>query len=148
MDLVALLLKHAFSVVLPSYCLVGRWFCHMRHGTFTHASIANAPQQTHECIVGWIAHYVIGVVYGLMLVSVDSGSWLARPTLLPALFFGLGTVLVPFLIMQPSFGLGVAGSKTANPAQVRLRSVMAHTTFGIGLYVSAVGVSRVLLAHA
>ena len=148
MDLVALLLKHAFGVVVPSYCPVGRWLCHMRKGTFMHASIANAPQQPHECIVGWIAHYVTGVVYGVMLVSVVSNSWLARPTLVPALVFGLCTVPVPFLIMQPSFGLGVAGSKTPNPTQVRLRSVMAHTTFGIGLYVSAVGVSRVLLAHA
>jgi Protein of unknown function (DUF2938) len=49
-------------------------------------------------------------------------------------------------VMQPSFGLGVAGSKAPNPAQVRLRSLMAHLTFGIGLYVCAVVVSRVLPA--
>jgi hypothetical protein len=98
--------------------------------------------------VGWIAHYVIGAVYALMLVALVSGSWLARPTLLPALLFGVCTVLVPFLIMQPSFGLGVAGSKTPNPAQARLRSLMAHTTFGVGLYVCAVGVSHVLPVHA
>jgi hypothetical protein len=148
MDLVALLLKRAFGVVLPSYCLVGRWICHMRQGKFTHAGIGNAPQRSHECIVGWTAHYAIGVFYAFILVALVSGAWLGRPTLLPALLFGICTVFVPFLIMQPSFGLGVAGSRTPNPMQVRLRSLMAHTVFGVGLYLCAVGVSRVLSIHA
>jgi hypothetical protein len=43
--------------------------------------------------------------------------------------------------MHPSFGMGVAASKTANPAQARLRSVMNHAIFGLGLYVSAVALS-------
>jgi hypothetical protein len=81
-------------------------------------------------------------------VALVSGGWLAHPTLLPALLFGVCTVLVPFLIMQPSFGLGVAGAKTPNPALTRLRSLMAHAIFGVGLYVCAVGVSHVLPVHA
>jgi cytochrome b561 len=148
MDLWALLLKRACSIPLPSYCLVGRWFCHMPQGTFMHASIANASQKPLECAVGWISHYVIGAIYALMLVTLVSGSWLTRPTLLPALLFGVGTLFVPFLIMHPSFGLGVAASRTPNPTQARLRSLMAHTAFGVGLYVCAVAVSRVLPVHA
>jgi len=30
---------------------------------------------------------------------------------------------------------------------VRFRSLMAHTTFGLGLYISAIVVSRVLAVH-
>jgi uncharacterized membrane protein YczE len=148
MDLWALSMKHAFSIPLANYCLVGRWFCHMPEGTFMHASIANATQKRFECTVGWIAHYVIGAVYALMLVALVSGNWLARPTLLPALLFGVGTVLVPFLLMHPSFGLGIAASRAPNPTQARLRSLMAHTAFGVGLYVCAVGVSFVVPVHA
>lgn len=148
MDLWALLLKRAFSIDLPNYCLIGRWFCHMPQGTFTHTSIANASQKPLECAVGWISHYVVGAIYALILVAFVSGSWLLRPTLLPALLFGVGTVLVPFLIMHPSFGLGIAASRTPNPAQARLRSLMAHTAFGVGLYVCAVGVSHVLPVYA
>jgi hypothetical protein len=148
MDLWALFLKRAFSVPSANYCLVGRWFRHMPEGTFAHASVANASRKRFECTVGWIAHYVIGVVYALVLVALVSGSWLARPTLLPAILFGLGSVLVPFLIMQPSFGLGIAASRTPNPTQARLRSLMAHTAFGVGLYVCAVGVSYVVPIHA
>jgi DUF2938 family protein len=148
MDLLALVLKRAFNVVSPNYCLIGRWLCHMPHGTFAHASISNASAKPLECVVGWISHYVIGTVYSLMFIALVSGSWLTRPTFLPALIFGLITVLVPFLIMQPSFGLGVAASRTPNPTQARLRSLMAHTAFGVGLYLCAVGVSHVLPVHA
>ena len=148
MDACALFLNRAFSIPAANYCLVGRWLRHMPEGTFMHASIAAAPQKRAECTVGWIAHYVIGTVYALAFVALVSGSWLARPTLLPAMLFGIGSVLVPYLIMQPSFGLGIAASRTPNPMQARLRSLMAHAAFGAGLYVCAVGVRFVLPAHA
>jgi Protein of unknown function (DUF2938) len=148
MDVWALLLKHAFNMPLANYCLVGRWFCHMPEGTFTHASITAAPRKRAECTIGWIAHYVIGTVYALALVAFVSGGWLERPTLLPAMAFGIGSVLVPYLIMQPSFGLGIAASKTPKPTQARLRSLLAHTVFGVGMYVCAVGVSYLLQFHA
>ena len=113
-----------------------------------HANIANSSQKRFECTVGWIAHYVVGVSYALVLIALVSGNWLARPALLPALLFGIGTVLVPFLVMQPSFGLGIAASRAPNPTQARLRSLMAHTAFGVGLYVTAVCVAYVAPVHA
>lgn len=139
MDVWALLLKRAFGVPSANYCLVGRWFCHMPEGTFTHASIANASQKRFECGVGWIAHYVIGVVYALLFLALVSDRWLERPTVFPALFFGVVTVIVPFLVMQPAFGLGIVASRTPNPPQARMRSFMAHAVFGVGLYIAAVG---------
>ena len=140
-----MLLKRTFGIPSADYCLVGRWFCHMSQGTFSHPNIVKAAKKPFECTVGWIAHYVIGAVYALMLVAIVSPSWLARPSLLPALIFGLCTVLVPFFIMHPSFGFGVAGSKTVNPPQAMLRSLMAHLTFGVGLYLCAVGMRHVLV---
>ena len=147
MDLWALFLRRAFSIPSLNFCLVGRWLLYMPAGTFKHASIAAAPQKRSECTVGWIAHYLIGAVFALVLVIVVSSSWLQRPTLLPALLFGIGTVLIPFLIMQPSFGLGVAAARTPNPTQARLRSLMGHSVFGIGLYACALLLSQFLPAH-
>jgi hypothetical protein len=139
MDLWNLFLKRTFSIPSLSYCLLGRWVSHMPGGTLRHASIAAAPPRAHECTVGWIAHYTIGVALALGFVALTSGHWLARPTLLPALLYGIGTIVFPFLILQPSFGLGFAGSKTPNPTQARLKSLMTHTIFGVGLYVCAIG---------
>ncbi len=144
MDLWNLFLKRTFSIPSLNYCLLGRWLRHMPEGSLRHASITAAPPKSLECTVGWMAHYTIGVVFALAFVVLTSGDWLARPTLLPALLFGLGAVVFPFFIMQPSLGLGVAASRTPNPAQARLKSLVTHTVFGVGLYLCAVGVSYVL----
>jgi hypothetical protein len=71
-------------------------------------------------------------------VTLASADWLARPTVLPAVLYGIVTVAFPFFIMQPSFGLGVASSRAPNPGHARLKSLATHTVFGLGLYVSAV----------
>jgi hypothetical protein len=148
MDLWNLFLKRTFSIPSLDYCLLGRWVRHMPEGTLRHASIAAAPQKPLECTVGWIAHYTIGVVFALAFVAFASVEWLARPTVLPALLYGIGTVVFPFFIMQPSFGLGIAASRTPNPTQARLKSLVTHSVFGVGLYVCALGVSYVLRVYA
>jgi hypothetical protein len=147
-DLWNLFLKRTFSVPSLNYCLLGRWLRHMPECTFRHASIIAAPQKPLECTVGWIAHYTIGVVLALVFIVFASGDWLVRPTLLPALLYGIGTVVFPFFIMQPAFGLGFAASKVPNPKQARLKSLMTHTIFGVGLWVCALGVSYLLQVRA
>lgn len=137
LDLFGAALTRGFGMPASNFCLVGRWICHMPRGVFAHASIARAAPMPGECAAGWIAHYVIGAAFALAFVSLVSPAWLAAPTLLPALAFGLVTVAVPFLVMQPAFGLGVAASRTPNPAQARARSLLSHALFGVGLYLSA-----------
>ena len=143
MDLWNLFLKRAFGMPSLNYCLLGRWLSHMTGGTFRHTSIAATSPKPAECAIGWMAHYTIGVVFALVFVLV-SGSWPARPTLLPALLYGIGTVVFPFFIMQPSLGLGIAASKTPNPMQARLKSLATHTVFGVGLYLCALGLGTLL----
>jgi len=146
MDLWALFVRRVFSIASLNYCFVGRWLLYMTTGILKHASIAASPRKSAECTVGWITHYLIGAAFALILVISTSGRWLEQPTLLPALLVGIGTVIIPFLIMQPSFGLGVAGAKTLNPIQTRLKSLMAHTSFGVGLYLCALPLSQLLHA--
>ena len=146
MDLWNLFLKRMFSIPSLNYCLLGRWIRYMPEGTFKHANITVSPKKPFECTVGWIAHYTIGVTLAVVFIALVSGDWLTSPTLLPALVYGVATVVFPFLLMQPSFGLGIAASRTPNPAQARLKSLVTHSVFGVGLYVCALGVSYVLRA--
>ena len=120
----------------------------MPGGTFRHASITAASQTPYECTVGWIAHYTIGVVLAVAFVLLTSVDWLTRPTLLPALFYGIGTIVFPFFLMHPAFGLGMAASRTPDPTQARLKSLATHNVFGLGFYVCALGVSYVPRLHA
>jgi uncharacterized membrane protein YagU involved in acid resistance len=128
--------------------MLGRWLGHMPKGTFRHASITAAPRKALECTVGWLAHYTIGIVFALVFVVLAEGDWLVRPTLLPALLYGIGTVVFPFFILQPALGFGMAASRTPDPTQARLKSLVTHTVFGLGLYVCALGVSYVLRVRA
>jgi hypothetical protein len=134
-DLWALFLKYAFKVTPSNFCLLGRWILYMPEGIFRHATIVSTPQKNGECTVGWIAHYMTGIMFAVGFIAFAGDSWLQRPVLIPALLFGVTTVAAPFFIMQPAFGFGVAASKTSNPLQTRLRSLMNHTAFGIGLYI-------------
>src|SRR5438046_10062431 len=112
MDLCAIFLKRAFDIPSPNYCLVGRWLRYMPEGIFRHSSIAAAPRKPAECAVGWIAHYAIGAIFALTLVLLASPQWLRERTVLPAMILGLATVAIPFFVIQPSCGLGLAASKT------------------------------------
>jgi len=144
-DLWALSLRKLFGVRSLDYCLLGRWVLHMPSGRIMHESIGAASPRAHECKVGWAAHYAIGVVFALGFVALMGNQWLTRPTLLPALLFGVATVVVPFFTLQPAFGLGVASSRVNRPFAARVKSVATHGIFGLGLYVCAV-IGRWILA--
>ena len=148
MDVWNLFLQHALNISSLNFCLVGRWLSHMSLGTFRHANIAAASKRPAECAIGWTAHYLIGIAFALMLIVLTSGNWLEHPSFLPALLVGIGTVPIPYFIMQPALGLGIAASKTPHPTQARLKSLMTHTVFGVGLYLSALPVSYVMHVYA
>jgi hypothetical protein len=147
-DLWTLFLKQAFKITPSNICLVGRWLRYMPEGTFLHSNIGSAPQKSAECTVGWIAHYMVGITFAAAFVALAGNNWLQHPTLIPAIVFGIITVLAPFFIMQPAFGLGFAASRTPNPTQARLRSLMNHTAFGVGLYLFALLVNWLLRLYA
>ena len=60
-----------------------------------------------------------------------------RVSELAALAFGIVTVLVPFLTLQPALGLGIASANAPHPWKARLRSLATHAVFGAGLWVWA-----------
>lgn len=146
MDLWNWFLRRALHISSLSFCLIGRWLSSMLTGTFTHTNIVAAPKRPGECAIGWTAHFLIAMTFALLLVVPTSGGWLEHPALLPALLVGVGTVLIPYLIVQPALGLGFASANTQNPTQARLKSLMTHTAFGVGLYLA--GVIWNFLMHA
>jgi hypothetical protein len=148
MDIWNLFLQRAFNIASLNFCFVGRWLSHMLLGTFRHARIAAAPKRPAECVIGWTTHFLIGVAFALVLVIPTSGGWLEHPSLFPALLVGVGTVLIPYFIVQPALGLGVASSNTPDPTLARLKSLMSHAVFGVGLYVSGMLWSYVMRASA
>lgn len=122
------------------YALVGRWLGHLLRGRFRHDRIGASPPVWGERVVGWVAHYLIGVLFAAVLLVLCGTGWLCRPTLAPALLVGLGSVAAPFLILQPGMGAGIAASRTPNPAAARWHSLITHAVFGFGLYGAGIAV--------
>jgi hypothetical protein len=137
MDLWGWLLRRVYGVGGLDYRMVGRWIGHMPGGTFRHDGIGRAAPVPAEALIGWSAHYAIGVAFAGILIAAVGRGWLLAPTPIPALAFGLVSVALPYLVMQPAFGLGVAGARTADPLAARLRSLITHLVFGFGLYLAA-----------
>ncbi|MDC0661471.1 DUF2938 domain-containing protein [Marinobacter sp. SS21] len=148
MDVWGVIQRRVFKTTSLDFCLVGRWLLYMPEGQFRHPHIARAEPKPAECAVGWAAHYLIGVAFAFVPVIATAGQWLEQPTLAIALWVGIGTVLFPLLVMQPLLGLGFAASRTPNPTQARLKSLLTHTLFGLWLYVAALPVSFWLMSQA
>ncbi|VXA56510.1 conserved membrane hypothetical protein [Acinetobacter proteolyticus] len=136
MDIWLLLLKR---LNLPSlnFALLGRWIGWMFRGKFIHASIAQSSAIRQEYALGWLAHYSVGILFAFSFVLIVGDVWLRHPQFSAAFIFGVITVLIPFFIMQPAMGAGIASSKTAQPLYNCLRSLINHAIFGCGLYLSA-----------
>lgn len=134
MDAWAAFVKHVLKLPTAHWNLVGRWFGHMPRGRFVHRPIADASPIANELVIGWLAHYAVGVVYGVAYLYIVTNVFSAEPTLISALTFGLATLFAPWLIMQPAMGAGVFASRTPRPGVMRLVNLSMHTVFGVSLY--------------
>ena len=147
MDLWAIARKRVFGIAAPDYGLVGRWISHMARGRFRHDRISGSPPVQGEFLVGWTAHYLVGIAFAGILLGICGITWIRNPTIVPALLVGVGTVVAPFLVMQPGMGAGIAASRTPRPSAARLQSLLTHGIFGLGLYVSGWVVGSLLYAR-
>ena len=135
LDIVNALRHWLVGPPLTRYDMIGRWVLYMFEGTFHHTSIsASAPMQG-EMIMGWFGHYAIGVLFALILLGGWGISWLHRPTLLAAMVVGMVTTVIPYFLMQPGMGAGIAGTLSPNPTALQVKVLISHAIFGFGLYV-------------
>ena len=134
------------TLVMDGWALVLRWFGipslnfalrQLPRGTWVHASIARDAPVRGERLIGWSAHYAIGITFAALLLSMFGLKWARSPSVLPALVIGIVTVVAPLLILQPALGAGIASSRTAHPVLNSMKSLLIHTVYGLGLYLAA-----------
>ena len=130
-------LLRRLGVPTLDYALLGRWVGHGLRGQWMHASIRQAAPVTGERAWGWVWHYLTGLAFALVFVAWVGAAWLAAPVWQPALAFGAVTVLLPWLVLQPALGAGLASAKTPQPWRSRAAGLATHLVFGAGLYVTA-----------
>jgi hypothetical protein len=145
MDVWALLLRQ-FGIPSLNFAFLGRWIGHLRQGQWMHQSIARATPVRGEVLIGWCAHYSIGITFAALLLATFGLKWARSPSLFPALVIGIVTVLAPLLILQPAMGAGIASSKTPTPLFNSVKSIVTHTVFGFGLYLTALATASLIPA--
>jgi Protein of unknown function (DUF2938) len=138
LDIWALLLKAVFGFATPNWAMSGRWFGHVLKGHFKHESIADAPAFENELAMGWIGHYVIGILFAAATLLIGGAAWVKLPTWPIPIAIGLITVGCGWFIMQPGMGNGMAASKRPDASRIRILNILGHIIFGLGLLVSAI----------
>lgn len=137
LDLVSWALERALGIPATNWAMVGRWVGNMPEGRFIQLDLKNARKVPGELAIGWIVHYAIGLGYGLLLVAITGVAWLQAPTPAAPIALVIVLLVLPYFVMMPGMGMGVAASRAANPNQVRLKSAAGHTVFGLGMYLAA-----------
>jgi hypothetical protein len=135
MDIWSLIAKHVIKLPTADWAMVGRWFGHMPRGVFVHRSISESAEIPNELALGWLAHYLTGIVYGVAYLGIVIVLLSSNPSFTSALVFGLVTLAAPWLLMQPCMGAGVFASRTPNPGMSRFVNLSMHVVFGISLYI-------------
>ncbi len=140
MDIWAVLLWKVFGEGAPNWAGPGRWFWHLQYGTVFHDDIGKAAPYAHEQALGWLFHYLVGIIYGIILALIVGPAWFAAPTFLPAWIWGIVTVAGGWFLLQPGLGIGWAASKTPKPWKVRALNLLGHTVFALGLWGTALAI--------
>lgn len=136
MDAWLMLLKSR-GIATLNFAFIGRWAGHLLRGKLQHIAIAKSAPIGGELALGWTLHYATGIAFAAVLISGVGWQWIEQPTLLPAVLFGMLSVAVPLLIIQPAMGAGIMSRKTPAPIKNCLKSLATHSVFGLGLYLSA-----------
>jgi hypothetical protein len=143
MDAWVFLLRQ-FRIASLNFAFLGRWIGHLSRGQWSRESIARATPVRGELLIGWCAHYSIGIIFSALLLSTFGLKWARSPSVFPALLIGIVTVLAPLLILQPALGAGIASSKTAAPIFNSMKSLVTHIVYGFGLYLAALATASLI----
>ena len=133
-DLAALLAKHVLRLPTTDWALMGRWFGHCFKGVPVHRRISESAPIPNERMIGWIGHYLTGIVYAVVYLAAVRALPSATPSLWSAVTFGLVTLAAPWFLVQPSIGAGRFAAGLAHPWPTRLCNILMHLAFGVGLY--------------
>ncbi len=137
MDLWAIFLNRTFDIPGPNWRNVGRWVNHLGRGRVFHDDIGAADVTANEPASGWALHYGVGIAYGIIFAVAAGAAWFADPDLVPLMVFAWITIAAGWFLLHPGLGLGWALSKTATPWKGRAMGLVAHTVFGLGMWIGA-----------
>ena len=138
--------KIIYSLIKPE--VLGRWFLYMFKGKFFHSDIYETPELNNEKFWSFVAHYLIGISLAGSYLLLDFYYPVVREHLWVSFGFGFGTIVLPWVWLFPSVGLGFFASKSTDQLRIVQTSVANHTNFGVGLLAWVVFVHPFFISFA
>tara|TARA_B110000438_G_C15569124_1_gene544594 strand:+ start:94 stop:576 length:483 start_codon:yes stop_codon:yes gene_type:complete len=137
-DLYQISLSYAYNINKPKWNLVGRYFIGITKKNYFIENIESEKEITNELIIGYIIHYLIGLIFGAIYLLINKLLYV-EPSIILALIIGFITVLGSWCIMMPlAYNMGFFASKKEEQKQIMVQNLIAHFIFGIGLYLGYV----------
>jgi opacity protein-like surface antigen len=100
-------------------------------GKFIHKDIHKTPALKNEKLWCFISHYLIGIILAGIYLFLELKVPAIRYQLWMPLLFGIATVILPWLWLLPSIGLGFLASKSSNRSLIIRTNLVNHTSFGL-----------------
>ena len=117
--------------------MVGHWVFRLNSGTVFHDYITVELAFSYENFMGWVFHYLVGLIYGVIFVVVIGEQWLSEPTFMPVWLYAIATISAGWFLLSPRLGLGMALANTENPFKGRFMGPLSHSIFGLGMWFGA-----------
>tara|TARA_X000000368_G_C22726202_1_gene577456 strand:+ start:112 stop:585 length:474 start_codon:yes stop_codon:yes gene_type:complete len=128
-------LNYAYNIDKPRWNLLGRYFIGYRQKRYFRVSLAEDEEEDNELFWGYIIHYIIGIIYGLIYVCLNV-FFFDYPSLLIAYLFGFITVLGAWCYLMPfAYNLGFFASKSDQQLNILVQNLIGHFVFGTGLFI-------------
>jgi hypothetical protein len=124
----------------------GRWFLMVLNGEPYVPNIRLAPALPYELLVGHFAYYSISLVFAGLYLLCLKNIFQRKPNLGNGLMFGLITLFFPLFVQMPAMGMGVLALNVPTTLLVLMRTVVHHSSFGIGLALGAIFADRLFFA--
>ena len=138
LDLWNILLNRMYGHALPNWTFIGRWVVETLGGRPYQPAIGDVGVHANETAIGWAFHYAVGIAFAAALLLIWPG-WATSPSLLPPLIVGWVTIGCGWFILSPLLGGGWAHAKRPDPMTPRLLNILAHTVFGIAMWIAGLG---------
>ena len=140
-DIFQFSLSYAYNIDKSKWHLIGRYFIGLKDKKYFREDIINDNVIKNEIYYGYLVHYVIGSIFGIIYVTLNILIF-NEASLFLALIIGFITVLGAWCILMPfAFNIGFFASKKIEQKQVLTQSIINHFIFGIGLYIGYVIIS-------
>ena len=128
-------LNFAYGVNKPKWNLLGRYFLGYKDGIFIRYTLLDDDEVANELIWGYIFHYFIGIIYGIIYVFLSQLIF-DYPSILFAYIFGFMTVLGAWCFLMPfAYNLGFFASKSSERSIILAQNLIIHFVFGTGLFI-------------